>query len=78
MVGESGFEPLATWLFPHMVHRARLELAYPEGHRFLRLARLPFRHLCIVVGPSGFEADTRRTSICCYDPTVRPRPDLNL
>ena len=31
-----------------MVHRARLELASPDGHQFLKLACLPFHHLCII------------------------------
>ena len=55
MVRESGFEPLkdkpadlqsAAFVHlaipPYVVHRARLELAHPGGHQFLRLARLPF------------------------------------
>ena len=30
-----------------MVHRARLELASPVGNELLKLACLPFHHLCI-------------------------------
>lgn len=42
-------EPSAVGPILTMVHRARLELAHPGGHQFLRMARLPFRHPCIVV-----------------------------
>ena len=31
-----------------LVHRARLELADPNGHQLLKLACLPFHHLCVL------------------------------
>ena len=39
----------------YLVCKVRLELTRPCGHQVLNLARLPFRHMHILVGRVGFE-----------------------
>ena len=38
-----------------MVRKVRFELTRPCGHQILNLARLPFRHMRMMVGRVGFE-----------------------
>ena len=62
-----GFEPQPTGSKPMMltvtpartmVRKVRFELTRPSGHQSLSLARLPFRHMRILVGRVGFEPTT--------------------
>ena len=39
----------------YLVRKVRFELTRPSGHQVLNLARLPFRHMHILVGRVGFE-----------------------
>ena len=39
----------------YLVRKVRFELTRPSGHQVLNLARLPFRHMRILVGRVGFE-----------------------